>query len=113
MLKLADRVRDLAKSARGKLALALTGTLHTVEGLWRRSTRARPGSMTAFIRDEHLLPADEIDRIIRDAPLDLIRFQDVAAVIPLGERPTMGDWLDRFHAAFPERGRGRSDALAA
>ena len=29
------------------------------------------------------------------------------------ERPTMGDWLDRFHAAFPERGRGRSDALAA
>lgn len=87
--------------------------LHTVEGLWRKSTRARPGSMTAFIRDEHLLPADEIDRIIRDAPLDLIRFQDVAAVIPLGERPTMGDWLDRFHAAFPERGRGRSDALAA
>ncbi len=87
--------------------------LHTVEGLWRRSTRARPGSMTAFIRDEHLLPADEIDRIIRDAPLDLIRFQDVAAVIPLGERPTMGDWLDRFHAAFPERGRGQSDALAA
>ena len=58
--------------------------LHTVEGLWRRSTLARPGSMTAFIRDEHLLPADEIDRIIRDAPLDLIRFQDVAAVIPLG-----------------------------
>jgi hypothetical protein len=87
--------------------------LHTVEGLWRRSTRARPGSMTAFIRDEHLLPADEIDRIIRDAPLDLIRFQDVAAVIPLAERPTMGDWLDRFHAAFPQRGRGRSDALAA
>ena len=69
--------------------------------------------MTAFIRDEHLLPADEIDRIIRDAPLDLIRFQDVAAVIPLGERPTMGAGLDRFHAAFPERGRGRSDALAA
>ena len=34
-------------------------------------------------------------------------------VIPLGERPTMGDWLDRFHAAFPERGRGQSDALAA
>ena len=38
--------------------------LHTVEGLWRRSTRARPGSMTAFIRDEHLLPADEIDLVV-------------------------------------------------
>ena len=35
LLKLADRVRDLAKSAKGKLALALTGTPHTVEGLAR------------------------------------------------------------------------------
>ena len=77
--------------------------LHTVEGLWRRGTRARPGSMTAFIRAEHLLPGDESDRIMRDAPLDLIRFQDVAAVIPVTERPTMASWLDRFHAAFPDR----------
>ncbi|ROH93108.1 ATP-dependent RNA helicase HrpA [Stagnimonas aquatica] len=36
LLRLADRVRDLAKSARGKLALALTGTPHTVEGLARQ-----------------------------------------------------------------------------
>jgi len=36
LLKLADRVRDLAKSARGKLALALTGTPHTVDGLARQ-----------------------------------------------------------------------------
>ncbi|TAJ52692.1 MAG: ATP-dependent RNA helicase HrpA [Nevskiaceae bacterium] len=35
LLKLADRVRDLAKSARSKLALALTGTPHTVDGLAR------------------------------------------------------------------------------
>ena len=56
--------------------------LRTVEGLWRRSTRARPGRMTDFIRAEALLPADEIDRIEREAPLDLIRFQDVAAEIP-------------------------------
>ncbi len=74
--------------------------LHTVEGLWRRGTRNRPGSMTAFIRQERLLPGDEIDRIIRDAPTDLIRFQDVAAAIPLAERPTMRDWLDRFHAGL-------------
>lgn len=56
--------------------------------------------MTAFIRQERLLPGDEIDRIIRDAPTDLIRFQDVAAAIPLAERPTMRDWLDRFHAGL-------------
>lgn len=74
--------------------------LHTVEGLWRRSTKARPGRMTDFIRAEGLLPAREIDRIWRDAPLDLIRFQDVAALVPIGERPTMQSWLERFNAGL-------------
>ncbi|WP_242121184.1 hypothetical protein [Sphingomonas lacusdianchii] len=74
--------------------------LHTVEGLWRRSTRARPGRMTDFIRHESLLPADEIDRIERNAPLDLIRFQDVAAGVPVDERPTMREWLERFNAGL-------------
>ncbi len=57
--------------------------------------------MTLFIRHERLLPPDEIDRIVRDAPTELIRFQDVAATIPVGERPTMRDWLDRFDASLP------------
>lgn len=74
--------------------------LHTVEGLWRRTTRSRPGRMTDFIRHELLLPAREIDRIWRDAPLDLIRFQDVAAMVPISERPTMQDWLKRFNAGL-------------
>lgn len=69
--------------------------------------------MTQFIRQERLLPADEIDRIMRDAPTELIRFQDVAGAIPIGERPTLASWLDRFHAAFPDRGRRAPDALAA
>src|SRR3546814_10709387 len=33
--------------------------LINVEGLWRRSTRARPGTMTEFIRDRGLLPPRE------------------------------------------------------
>src|SRR3546814_10538287 len=61
--------------------------LRTVEGLWRRSTRTRSGRMTDFIRAEELLPAADIDAIIRDAPADLIRFQDVAAHVPLPDRP--------------------------
>lgn len=69
--------------------------------------------MTAFIRSEGLLPAGEVDRIVRDAPTDLIRFQDVAGTVPIAERPTMGDWLDRFHAAFADRGRGEPHAIAA
>lgn len=79
--------------------------LHTVEGLWRKTSKARPGRMTDFIRHERLLPADAIDRIERDPPMDLIRFQDVAAGIPLEEHPTMRDWLDRFNAGLPQNGR--------
>jgi len=72
--------------------------LHTVEGLWRKGTKARPGRMTDFIRNEGLLPAREVDRIWNNAPTDLIRFQDVAASIPIEDRPTMRDWIDRFNA---------------
>lgn len=72
--------------------------LVTVEGLWRKSTRERPGSMTRFIRERALLPASEIDAIIAGAPVDLIDFQSVAAQIPLAERPTMREWIDRFNA---------------
>ena len=72
--------------------------LKTVEGLWRRSTRKRPGRMTDFIRDEGLLPDDEITRIIESAPADLVAFQTRAASQPLEERTPMASWLERFHA---------------
>lgn len=48
--------------------------LQKVEGLWRKSTKRRPGSMTDYIRSEGLLPASEIDRI-QMAPAALIKFQ--------------------------------------
>lgn len=76
--------------------------LRTVEGLWRRSTRTRPGRMTDFIRAEELLPAADIDAIIHDAPADLIRFQDVAAHVPLPDRPAMAEWLEQFNAGLKE-----------
>lgn len=76
--------------------------LRTVEGLWRRSTSTRPGRMTDFIRAEELLPTAEIDAIIADAPTDLIRFQDAAALIPIEERPAMSEWLDRFNAGLKQ-----------
>lgn len=34
--------------------------LQTVEGLWRTSTKTRPGRMTDFIRDRKLLPEDRL-----------------------------------------------------
>lgn len=72
--------------------------LRTVEGLWRTSTAARPGSMTTYIRDQGLLDAQEIEAIIAGAPVDLVDFQQIAAAIPIDERPTMRDWVDRFNA---------------
>lgn len=73
--------------------------LRTVEGLWRKSTRTRPGRMTDFIRAEELLPAAEVDAILSEAPADLIRFQDAAALIPVAERPAMSEWLALFNRA--------------
>lgn len=70
--------------------------LRTVEGLWRSSTRTRPGRMTDFIRNERLLPAGEIDRIEAEAPTSLSLFQEAAAEIPLPERPHLADWIARF-----------------
>lgn len=74
--------------------------LRTVEGLWRRSTRTKPGRITDFIRAERLLPAAEIEAIRRDAPTDLIRFQDAASIVPLSERPTMEAWIETFNAGL-------------
>src|SRR3546814_898390 len=72
--------------------------LRTVEGLWRKSTRTRPWRMTEFIRAEALRPGAEIDAIIRDAPTDLVRFQDIAAHIPLPARAAMSHWPTAFNA---------------
>lgn len=80
--------------------------LRTIDGLWRKPTmglrgrEARPGSMTEFIRAERLLPATDIDAIVAEAPADLIRFQDAAALVPIEERPPLRDWLDRFNAGI-------------
>lgn len=76
--------------------------LRTVEGLWRRSTKTKPGRITDFIRAERLLPEAEIAAIQRDAPTDLIRFQDAASIVPLSERPTMEAWIDSFNAGLKD-----------
>ena len=76
--------------------------LRTVEGLWRSSTKTRPGSMTAFIRLHALLDTAEIDDIVAGAPVDLVRFQDAAAALPIDERPALGEWIERFNAGVTQ-----------
>jgi hypothetical protein len=47
-------------------------------------------------------PEAEIDAIRRDAPTDLIRFQDAASIVPIAERPTMEEWIASFNAGLME-----------
>lgn len=81
--------------------------LRDIEGLWRkpikglRGATARPGSMTQYIREQDLLPAEEIDRIAALAPPSLTRWQDAVAQ-HLTPRPEMRQWLDLFDAAAAE-----------
>jgi hypothetical protein len=55
--------------------------LRSIQGLWRNGTKGtrggepHPGSMTAFIRQERLLSADEIDALIRTIPRAIINNQ--------------------------------------
>jgi len=71
--------------------------LINVEGLWRRSTGARPGTMTEFIRGRGLLPPLEIAAIVNGAPVALVEFQAVAAQFPVEARPPLREWIDRFN----------------
>lgn len=96
-----DEIRDLPAWCLRLIVLIearAAPRLRTVEGLWRTTTKKRPGRMTDFIRAEQLLPAGEIDRIAHEAPTALRLFQDAAADIPLPERPHLADWISQFNA---------------
>ncbi|WP_422125394.1 hypothetical protein [Sphingobium arseniciresistens] len=76
--------------------------LKKVDGLWRKSVKGlrsgtpHPGAMTDLIRDEGLLPADEIEHIITITPADLLDFQAAAARVALAGRRPLKDWLASF-----------------
>lgn len=69
--------------------------LNTVEGLWRKSTKKRPGMMTEFIRREGLLPAAEIDRLIEAVPKEIVLYQTMYDQHPEWREtmPTFGDFV--------------------
>lgn len=78
--------------------------LRNIEGLWRKSVQGRngaerrPGAMTDFIRQNHLLSPEEIDEIIAMAPAALLRFQDAEGNFPVHVRAELSAWLKLFDA---------------
>lgn len=100
-------IRDLPISQLRRIVLMEARAkprLRNVEGLWRKSVKGRngaerrPGAMTDFIRDEQLLPSDEIDAIIAMAPAALVRFQDAEGNFPVEKRAELSAWLKWFDA---------------
>jgi hypothetical protein len=55
--------------------------LTKIEGLWRKTRKrdGRLGTITAYIRQQKLLPGEEIDRILPEVPEELIRYQQAYA----------------------------------
>ena len=45
---------------------------HTCEGLWRKATKLKPGSMTEFIRLSRLLPETRIEKLQSGVPTELM-----------------------------------------
>ena len=48
---------------------------------------------------ELAIGSEIIGAVRREAPLDLIRFQDAATIVPVRGRPAMEEWLEIFNAA--------------
>lgn len=75
--------------------------LTTVEGLWRtavkgtRGATPRPGSMTQYIREQGLLPPEEIDHIASNVPTALVRAAAESAKLPVAMRDPLATWLGR------------------
>jgi hypothetical protein len=51
--------------------------LNKVEGLWRSSTKTRPGRMTDYIRSERLLDPEEVDSIEESTPTEEIHKDEI------------------------------------
>lgn len=69
--------------------------LNAREGLWIRSTRRRPGSMTVFIRREGLLPPEEVDWLTSVTPTRIALMLDEHKS---GLPRTWGDFFARIES---------------
>lgn len=50
--------------------------LTTTEGLWRKSTKTKPGLITEYIRQKKLLPWDEVEWLQQSTHSEIVSFQE-------------------------------------
>ncbi|MGV3772715.1 MAG: hypothetical protein ACO1QB_07430 [Verrucomicrobiales bacterium] len=75
--------------------------LTTTEGLWRKSTKARPGLITDYIVSKNLLPKDEIEHLKETVTKEILSFQKGYAEAL--EKGMVRDFL-KSHQEFDYRG---------
>lgn len=81
--------------------------LQSIEGLWGRGCKGtrggqrRPGMMTDYIREQGLLSGEEIDRIIAEAPKELLDRQQAFA-----NGKEIPNWPEFFEELNEVRGAG-------
>lgn len=97
-----QEVRELSIQQLRRIVLLearASSRLKKVEGLWRTSTKTKPGRMTDFIQAEGLLSQAEIERI-QEVPAALVSFQQAYATG--ADRVPLGAYLQReFPEMFP------------
>jgi hypothetical protein len=100
-----DEVRALQKNYLRRIVVLearAAPRLETIQGLWRngckgtRGAQKKPGRMTDFIRDEGLLPVDEIAQLTARVPIELVQAQQKFAN---GEDiPSWGEFFENLDA---------------
>ena len=71
-----------------------------IEGLWRKATKTRPGSMTEYILDRGLLPKDAVRRLQEDVPKELMN--GVTKWRGTGEEINWSDFFSSVGVVPPE-----------
>lgn len=106
--------RIVLLEARASPRLVKVGGIWRNRVLGRRGATPHPASMTEYIRDERLLPAEQIDYIWNEVPKALMNWLDAQGAKPLEDRQPMSEWLaffDRNKGMF--NGDGLPDLYAA
>lgn len=87
--------------------------LEKIQGLWRNGikgtrdpSKKKPGKMTDYIREHGLLPAEEIDRLVREAPQEIVQNQQVFA-----NGQDILSWHDFLETFTPEDGLDEEEGL--